>query len=223
MLLPRTGLGPSYDFEVPALDVLAERGFADADGETRLSIFRDLASGELRQPLRELRSAVLAGFYARPDEASAIGYPLPPPPPATPKTIPVERPTGRIEADVCVVGSGAGGSVIAAELQQRGLQTVVLEAGGYRNESDFHQLEARAPAELYLHGGLFYAEGGTIGILGGATLGGGTVINSMVCLRPPDALRREWAALGLAGVDDESFDAHVDAVWSRLSAGTEAT
>jgi len=223
MLLPRTGLGPSYDFEVPALDVLAERGFADADGETRLSIFRDLASGELRQPLRELRSAVLAGFYVRPDEASAIGYPLPPPPPATPKTIPVERPTGRIEADVCVVGSGAGGSVIAAELQQRGLQTVVLEAGGYRNESDFHQLEARAPAELYLHGGLFYAEGGTIGILGGATLGGGTVINSMVCLRPPDALRREWAALGLTGVDDESFDAHVDAVWSRLSAGTEAT
>lgn len=223
MLLPRTGLGPTYDADAPVLDALAARGFADADVETRLSVFRELASGALRQPLRELRSAVLAGFYVRPEEASAIGYPLPPAPPATPKTIQVERATGRIEADVCVVGSGAGGSVIAAELQQRGLQTVVLEAGGYRNEADFHQLEARAPAELYLHGGLFYAEGGTIGILGGATLGGGTVINSMVCLRPPDALRREWVASGLAGLDDASFDAHIDAVWSRLSAGTAAT
>ncbi len=221
-LLPRTGISPELPAS-PALDALARLGFADAPAERRLALFREAARGELWQPLRELRAALLAGFYTQPAEAAAIGYPLPPPPPDVPKTIRVERPTGRIAADVCVIGSGAGGSVVAAELQARGFDVVLLEAGGYRNESDFHQLEARAPAELYLHGGLFYARGGSIGILGGATLGGGTVVNSMVCLRPPDAIREQWAAAGLRDVADASFDAHLDAVWERMRVGTEAT
>jgi choline dehydrogenase-like flavoprotein len=55
---------------------------------------------------------------------------------------------------VCVVGSGAGGSVIAAELQQQGRSVIVLEMGGYRNEADFKQLELPGLLELYLGGGL---------------------------------------------------------------------
>jgi len=219
LLLPRPGLGPEYDdTDYPVLDALD--GFADGPSVER---FHALAAGELRAPLRDLRAAILGAFYARPEEAAAIGYPLPPPPPATPKTIPVQPARGRIEADVCVVGSGAGGSVIAAELQARGREVVLLEAGAYRNEADFHQVEARAPSELYLRGGLFHAEGRTIGILAGRTLGGGTVVNSMVCLRPPESVRAEWAGAGLEGVDGEAFDAHLDAVWERLSVGREAT
>ncbi len=231
LLLPRAGLGATFPhlLDAPALEALTGRGFAGADEDTRLALFRELSSGPRGRSLELLKGAVLAGFYVRPEEWAAIGYPAPPPPPAhadAPKTIALERvegPRARIEAGVCVIGSGAGGSVVAAELQSRGLDVVVLEAGGYRNEADFHQLEGRAPAELYLHGGLFYAEGGTIGILGGATLGGGTVVNSMVCLRPPDALRADWAARGLDGLDADGFDRHLDAVWSRLSVSTEAT
>ena len=100
-----------------------------------------------------------------------------------------------------MIGSGAGGSVIAAELQAAGRQVVILERAGYRNEADFRQLELVGANELYLHGGLFWSEGGSIGLLAGSTLGGGTVINSMVCLRPPADIRAEWAALGLDGVD----------------------
>jgi choline dehydrogenase-like flavoprotein len=175
-----------------------------------------------RSPWRDYPCAVSVGQID--DELlAAIGYPTPPPPPHVPKTIRVEHPTGRIDADACVVGSGAGGSVIAAELQSRGLRVVVLEAGEYRNESDFHQREDRAPAELYLRGGMFHAEGGTIGILGGATLGGGTVVNSLVCLRTPDDVRAEWTAAGLDGLDGPEFDAHLDAVWERLLVNTEAT
>jgi choline dehydrogenase-like flavoprotein len=55
---------------------------------------------------------------------------------------------------VCVVGSGAGGSVIVAELQQQGRSVIVLEMGGYRNEADFKQLELPGLLELYLGGGL---------------------------------------------------------------------
>ena len=54
---------------------------------------------------------------------------------------------------MCVVGSGAGGGVIAATLAQRGLKVVVLEAAGYFNESDFRQLELQAYQEMYWRGG----------------------------------------------------------------------
>src|SRR5204863_9958469 len=42
-----------------------------------------------------------------------------------------------LEADVCIVGSGAGGGVIAGTLASQGLKVVVLDAAGYYNESDF--------------------------------------------------------------------------------------
>ena len=53
-----------------------------------------------------------------------------------------------LTADVCVVGSGAGGGVIAAELQKAGKSVLVLEQGGYRNEQDFKQLELPGSLEL---------------------------------------------------------------------------
>ena len=96
-----------------------------------------------------------------------------------------------------MIGSGAGGGVVAAELARAGRSVLVLERGGYRNESDFRQLEAVGARELYLRGGLFFSESGSVGLLAGSTLGGGTVVNSLVCLRPPESVRLEWAALGL--------------------------
>ena len=216
---------------------LERRSFADLDLETRTRTLHELAgdSGR-RQLLRELKGAALGAFYALPDDEGrnpnwpALGYPGPASPPPTPeqapKTIPVLTVTGSahtLRADVCIVGSGAGGSVIAAELQQAGLDVLVLERGGYRNEADFRQLEAVGARELYLRGGLFFSESGSVGLLAGATLGGGTVVNSLVCLRPPEEVRQEWAAAGLAGLDGPEFDTHLDAVSRRLNVNTEHT
>jgi choline dehydrogenase-like flavoprotein len=219
----------------PVLHALERRGFAGLDlGErTRFLLELGARGGETRQVLRELKGAVLSLFYALPDENGrnpnwpALGYPGPlTAPPAVPKTIPLEQltpPRTTIAADVCVVGSGAGGSVVAAELQRAGLSVVVLERGGYRNEHDFRQLELVGAGELYLRGGLFFSESGSIGLLAGSTLGGGTVINSMVCLRPPERMRAEWTRLGLQGLDGTEFDAHLDAVSARINVNTEAT
>ena len=218
------------------LDELGRQGFADLDLAARTAALHQLAVDPARrQALRELKLGVMGIFYALPDADgrnpswAALGFPgpacAPPSPEQAPKTIAVEQLDGpaTFTADACVIGSGAGGSVIAAELQAAGLQVVVLERGSYRNEADFRQLELVGASELYLHGGLFWSEGGSIGLLAGSTLGGGTVINSMVCLRPPADIRAEWAALGLDGVDGPAFDEHLDAVSRRMNVNVEAT
>jgi choline dehydrogenase-like flavoprotein len=218
------------------LDQLAARDLVGLDLAGRTHLLQEFShDAAYHQPLRELRLAVMGIFYALPDADgrnpswSALGYPgprsAPPSPEQAPKTIAIVELDGptTMEADVCIVGSGAGGGVIAGELQAAGLRVLLLERASYRNEADFRQLELVGANELYLNGGLFWSEGGSIGLLAGATLGGGTVINSMVCLRPPQEIRDEWAAQGLDGVDGSTFDEHLDAVSRRIQVNTSAT
>ena len=128
-------------------------------------------------------------IYALPDLGTginpnwpAIGYPGPQ---ALPKpAAEVERPIAPIvpdephlvlEADVVVVGSGAGGGVIAAELAAAGKQVCVLEMGGYHDESEFNGLELWAYQHLFLNGGPFATAEGQVSIQAGSSFGGGTV------------------------------------------------
>ena len=151
------------------LDALAQQGFAGQPLPVRTQILHGVAASShaARLGVRALRNLTLLFFYALPDELGqnpnwpAIGYPgpvsAPPSPEQAPKTIAVLDVQGESEtltADVCVVGSGAGGAAIAAELQQAGKFVLVLEMGGYRNEADFKQLELPGSFELYLGGGL---------------------------------------------------------------------
>ena len=100
-----------------------------------------------------------------------MGYPGPGPGPAghaedTCRSSP--RPADEtLEADVVVVGSGSGGGVAAAVLAQAGKRVIILEAGGYRNESDFVQLELVAYQNLFLRGGFFPSADGMITHRGG--------------------------------------------------------
>jgi choline dehydrogenase-like flavoprotein len=216
------------------LDALAEHGFDSATSAERTALLRRWAlHGPHRRAVNDLRASVLGACYSVPDADGRnpnwpdIGYPGPvSAPPATARLIETIEPTGdpvRLAADVCVVGSGAGGSVIAAELAARGRSVLVLEAGQQWSEADFRQLE-HDMAGMYLRGGQFASEGSTIGLLAGSALGGGTVINSMVCLDPPAAVRAAWAAdHGLTDLATEAFDAHLAAVRRRLNVNTERT
>jgi choline dehydrogenase-like flavoprotein len=220
------------------LDGFAERDFASLSLARRTEILHEtVASGpEGKFGVRQLRGLTFLFFYGLPDESGhnlnwdALGYPgplsAPPSPEQAPKTIALERLSGEsatLTADACVVGSGAGGGVIAAELQKAGRSVVVLEMGQYRNEADFKQLELPGMFELYHGGGLTTSEDGSIGILAGSTLGGGTVVNYMNCIRTPLEIRREWAQMGVEGLDQPGYDEHIDAVWKRLSVNDTAT
>ncbi len=185
--------------------------------------------------LRRLLGQVVALFYGlatggRNPVWPAIGYPgpttRPPTPEERPKQIALLDPREEapvVRADACVIGSGAGGAVIAARLQQAGMSVVVLEQGGYTSESDLLQEELHDGARTYLRGGIIWSETGRMGVLAGGTLGGGTFVNSLVCLRLPDDVRDAWAARGIEGVASADFDAAQDAVWARLGVNTEAT
>ena len=221
------------------LDALADENFAELEPADRVAVVNatSAASFEARHGLHALKGLALLFFYALPDEQGrnpnweALGYPGPnsPAPAASdaPKTIRIEDvsgPSATLTADVCVVGSGAGGAVIAAGCAQAGFSVLVLEMGGYRNEADFKQLEIPGMFELYLGGGLLTSEDGSIAVLAGSTLGGGTVVNYMNCIRTPQHIRDEWAEHGLEGLDEEAYERdHIDAVSERLGTNTEMT
>src|SRR5438067_12361505 len=91
-----------------------------------------------------------------------------------------------LEADVVVIGSGAGGGVVAGELALAGKSVIVLEKGGYNNEANFTLQEAQAMPELYLKRGTLTSKDLGIIVLAGSTLGGGTTVNWTTSFKTPD-------------------------------------
>jgi choline dehydrogenase-like flavoprotein len=226
----QTGLGQ-------LLDALAEQSFTQPSQPSREQILANVSLADVNaaQGVGALTNMTLFLYYGAPDPQTGqnpnwktLGYPGPAIPPVeADKPITPIVPEGdelELEADVVVVGSGAGGGVVAGTLAQQGLKVVVLEAAGYFNESDFKQLELVAYQEMYWRGGPTPTADGNFSLQAGTTLGGGTTINWTNCLRTPDWVREQWARdFGLEGVDGPDHDAHLDAVLARIGATDQAS
>jgi choline dehydrogenase-like flavoprotein len=136
---------------------------------------------------------------------------------------PVAEEPIRLEADVIVVGSGAAGGVVAADLARAGRKVLLIEAGPAVDESTMPRDELDAYGRLYLNYGLLSTWDGSITMLAGSGVGGGTLVNWMTCLDAPPAVRAEWAELhGLDGVDGPEWAEDVAAIERELGV-TEAT
>ena len=216
---------------VGLIDVFGQLGIADVPAEVGEQIIRQVAasSEEARLGVLGLQQLVLGLCYALPDQAgrnpnwSALQYPGPvraaSPSDKRIKPLEVDVDELTLTADVCIVGSGAGGGVIAGELSKRGLDVIVLEAGGYYSESDFNQLELWAHQNLYWRGGYNPTADGTVTLISGATLGGGTTINWQNCVRTPSWVREEWEREhGLAGLAGDAFEQQQQGVLERIGA-----
>ena len=221
------------------LDALGEAGMAAAtpqEARERIVHAFSAASPEALAGVSTLSALAKTLFYALPDLGTgrnpnwdAIGFPGPiaPPPADRERPLRIRRPAGGdevIEADVCIVGSGAGGGVIAAELAATGRSVVVLEAGGYHDDADFDGLELSAYRRMYLNGGPFWTAEGQVSIVAGTGVGGGTVVNWTNCLRTSDHVRAEWAGEhGLTDLAESGYEEHLDAVFERLGVNGECS
>ena len=78
-------------------------------------------------------------------------------------------------ADVCVVGTGAGGAVVAAILAEAGARVVVLEKGGFYTAEDFSQREDDMLGKIEGGRGFTTSTDGTTTFTYGECVGGSTV------------------------------------------------
>jgi len=184
-----------------------------------------------RSAFQALRKLLTFLAYADPGDGvpdphlAAVGY-HPDEPPVTADRSPV-RPfeiapgdaaadgTTTLEADVVVVGSGAGGGVVAAVLASAGRSVVVVEAGPFSDEASMPRTEVDAFDRHYLNHGLLTTWDGTVTMLAGTGVGGGTLINWMTCIRAPDAVRAEWEA-------DHGLEGMIGTPWTDDAAAIES-
>lgn len=117
--------------------------------------------------------------------------------------------------DVCVIGSGAAGAVIAKKLSESGRSVVLLEKGGYYEGEDMNQRDEDMMPLLWKDSGASYTDDLRIGIAQGCCLGGSTVINDAVCFPIPDVVRRQWRALGV-DISDAEWDAAIAEVSGEI-------
>src|SRR3954468_5640452 len=222
------------------------RPFSQLDAARRRRLIdRHLAraqAGSLLRNLAKLRALFLAGYYDDLAAHKSIGYLEVADRPRhhghAPAVTPRPRlPTGAPEAgrtyDLCVIGSGAGGAVVAHHAAQAGHDVLVLEEGPLVPPTAIRASEGEMTALLYKEGGLQTTVDLGMTILQGRVVGGTTYINNAICFRldddqtrvnagAPDVLRA-WERLG-ARVDrpalGESYDRveHVLGV-QEISAG----
>jgi choline dehydrogenase-like flavoprotein len=98
-----------------------------------------------------------------------------------------------LETDVCVIGAGAGGAVVAAELAEGGARVVVLEQGPRHDPDEFNARPPEMLARLYRDGGQTPTLGSPPILLPlGRGLGGTTLVNSGTCFRTPPQVLERW-------------------------------
>jgi len=96
-------------------------------------------------------------------------------------------------ADVCIIGTGAGGAVVAKELAEKGLNVVALEEGSHFTLRNFNQDPGDMMAMMYRDCGTTVALGiPPVSITLGKCIGGTTAVNSATCFRTPPEVIADW-------------------------------
>ncbi len=121
--------------------------------------------------------------------------------------------------DLVVVGSGAGGGVVAGELAQCGLRVLLLEAGRHLKTEDFRRWEVKANHDLFFPTRFApLPDGDVVAFLGGRCVGGTTTVNTKVALRAHAQDIAKWhAASGLTNDEGQPFGrADLDPYYDRV-------
>lgn len=199
-----------------------------SESERAAFLERAAAARPLRRGLlMAFKTLCVAAYTSHPDVARAIGLQDgcldEAPPREGPRLHPRLHPEigGELDerVDVVVVGSGAGGAVVAKELAERGLSVAVVEEGAYFTRDDFTGPLLARMQRLYRDRGMTLALGSpAIPVPLGKAVGGTTVVNSGTCFRAPDAVLRDWASRhGIEGAAPEAMAPLYERVERTLS------
>jgi choline dehydrogenase-like flavoprotein len=130
-----------------------------------------------------------------------------------------------LETDVVVVGSGAGGSFIAAEIASMTDQRVlILERGDFVRPTEFAQRESLMMPRI------FHTEFSTLAVPGtnmevptvstavvsGKLVGGSATINHGLAFEPPKPVVRDWHDRLGADLQYSDLQPHLDAIRAQL-------
>jgi len=225
-----------YRLALGALDLAARlrtgRRFSALPVARRAAVLRFVdRSGAPATGLRLLLGMPLkTAHFNRPEYLAGVGAPTYDNPVREPEPrwmanvlVPEDlEPVTELEADVVVVGTGAGGGVMAAELAEQGLGVAVLEAGLYRGRKHFAGSPHERLQRFYNDAGMTFSVGNTvIPIPTGRLVGGSTAINSGTCFRTPEGVFAEWRERGLpAEFDPQGFDRFFRRVEDELGVET---
>jgi choline dehydrogenase-like flavoprotein len=123
-----------------------------------------------------------------------------------------------LEADVAIVGSGAGGGTTAEILSEAGLKVVLIEEGPLATSSDFHMREAEAYPQLYQESASRKTRDKAINVLQGRCVGGSTTVNWTSSFRTPPATLDYWAReFGITGFSPTDLAPWFERTETRLN------
>jgi choline dehydrogenase-like flavoprotein len=122
-----------------------------------------------------------------------------------------------LDADVVIVGSGAGGGVTAEILALSGLSVIVVEEGALKSSRDFKMREADAYPALYQESAARKTKDKGVNILQGRTVGGSTTVNWTSSFRtPPDTLKFWQQRYGLNTYTEQALQPWFALMEARL-------
>lgn len=122
-----------------------------------------------------------------------------------------------LDADVLIIGSGAGGGVSAEMLSDAGFSVVIVEEGPLRTAKDFTMKEETAYADLYQEAAARKTKDKAISILQGRSVGGSTTVNWTSSFRTPLLTREYWQSqFQTRGVTDKDLNPWFERIEQRL-------
>lgn len=192
------------------------------------------ATGFLLTIIRSAKQLVYFIYYGTRPSFKSTGYvmfedrerfrimPTEPVPP--PLDVTYVREPREITADICVIGSGAAGAVVAYNLaKSTGKRVVILEKGRYFNpHEDFTNIEPEMIGSIYRDGGLEMTQDADLAVLQGVCVGGSTAINNGICFRTPPEVLAAWEKLGVR-IDRKRLEDHFTEVERIIEAKALST
>jgi choline dehydrogenase-like flavoprotein len=148
-------------------------------------------------------------IYSRPAARKVVGFKDPTQFAPGDPTVDVPKPAAPpldVDYDACIVGSGAGGSVVAARLAEAGKRVLIVEQGRWVSPRDLPTRDDRALQQLYRNAGVNPALPGevqaiidicrnelaTINVLQPRVVGGGPFVNNAILLEMAQSTWQLW-------------------------------